>query len=83
MNSCNPRLITPRATTAALALLTKLLKLLPLLRRQHSLQTSISMATNLIHPWLHLAAHPSNLLARVAEDLLHFRLLIRRELQTF
>src|ERR1041385_4110368 len=71
------------STAAALAFVAKLLKLLPLLRRQHRLQTPISLTPNLVHPRIHLGAHAADLLARVVEDLLHFRLLIRRELQRF
>src|ERR1043166_546462 len=74
--------ISQTTATAALAFVAKLLKLLPLLRRQHRLQPTISLTTNLIKLWFHLLPHAAYLLASVAEDLLHLRLLIRRELQT-
>src|SRR5215218_10215774 len=57
------------------------LKLLPLLRRQHFLQTRISLAPNLIHSRLRFPPQRPQLFARVAENLLHLRLLIGVEIE--
>jgi hypothetical protein len=63
---------------ASPTLVAKTLKPIPLLGCQHGLQTTISLASNLFHARLGLTSHSTQLLARVVEDLLHLRLLIRR-----
>src|ERR1051326_798259 len=59
-----------------------LLKFLPLVRRQHLLQTFISLPPNVVHPRFRLTMQGAQLLARVAENLLHLRLLIVVQIQT-
>src|ERR1041385_7839738 len=73
-----------RATTTAAisALAAYLLKFFPLIWRQHLLQTFISLPPDVVHTRLRLAAQCAQLLARIAEDLLHLRFLIRIQLQT-
>jgi hypothetical protein len=57
------------------------LEFLPLFRREHLLQPLIGLLANIIDPRLRLLTEILQLLARIAEDLSHLRLLIGIELQ--
>ena len=69
---------TPTATTH---LIPHLLKLFPLFGREHFLQTFVSLPANLANPRLGFLPERLQLVARLAEYLLHLRLLFRAELQ--
>jgi hypothetical protein len=70
------------ASAAISGLVAYLLEFLPLVGRQHLLQTFIGLPPDVIHTRLRLATQCAQLLAGVAKDLLDLRLLICIQLQT-